>query len=227
MNLAGMINVIDSMIAIKHLVFDDKKITAEELLIRLDAGEQIGNQTVPHHGVDSNEANAMAARISHDLCAVFEEKTPYLGGKFLPSSIQFTTYLKAGRGVGATPDGRPSGGALCDSIGAINGNDVKGATALLNSAASLCQSKMAGTPVLNLKLNSSVLPTTLPSLVQGYFKQGGMQVQVTCVSKEELLDAEKHPEKYPNLIVRIGGYSEYFSRLSPELRRSVIERTCY
>ena len=86
---------------------------------------------------------------------------------------------------------------------------------------------MAGTPVLNLKLNSSVLPITLPALVQGYFKQGGMQMQVTCVSKEELLDAEKHPEKYPNLIVRIGGYSEYFGRLSPELRRSVIERTCF
>ena len=225
-NLAGMINVIDSMIAIKRMVFDEMSMSADELLRRLDSGERIGAR-VPHHGEDSDEANAMAARISRDLCVVFEEKTPYMGGKFLPSSIQFTTYARAGSAVGATPDGRLFGEPLCDSIGAINGNDIKGATALLNSAASLCQSKMAGTPVLNLKLNSSVLPTALPALTEGYFRQGGMQLQVTCVSKEELLDAEKNPEKYPNLIVRIGGYSEYFSRLSPELRRSVVERTCY
>ena len=226
-NLAGMINVIDSMIAIKHLVFEKRSMTAEELLCRLDSEESIEISAVPHHGVDADEVNEMAARLSGDLCAVFEEKTPYMGGRFLPSSIQFTTYVQAGRGVGATPDGRRAGEALCDSIGAINGNDVKGATALLNSAASLCQSKMTGTPVLNMKLNSSMLPTALPALVLGYFKQGGMQMQITCVSKEELLDAEKNPEKYPNLIVRIGGYSEYFARLSPELRRSVIERTCY
>ena len=226
-NLAGIINVIDSMLAIKRLVFDEGKMTAEELLKRLDSGERIGRSGTDHHGVDSDEANEMAARLSRDLCAVFEEKTPYMGGKFLPSSIQFTTYINAGKRVGATPDGRLAGEPLCDSIGAINGNDVKGATALLNSAAALCQSKMVGTPVLNLKLNSSMLPIALPALVQGYFDRGGMQMQVTCVSKEELLDAEKHPEKYPSLIVRIGGYSEYFSRLSPELRRSVIERTCY
>ena len=226
-NLAGIINVIDSMVAIKHLIFDSKNMTAEELLKRLDSGERIGTRGTPHHGVDSDEVNEMASRISRDLCAVFEEKTPYMGGKFLPASIQFITYPMAGKVVGATPDGRLAGEELCDSIGAIKGNDVKGATALLNSAASLCQSKMAGTPVLNLKLNSSILPKALPSLIQGYFKQGGMQVQVTCVNKEELLDAEIHPEKYPNLIVRTGGYSEYFNRLSPELRRSVIERTCY
>ena len=226
-NLAGMINVIDSMLAIKRLVFDSKRMSAEELLRRLDLGERIGRSAAPHHGVDSDEANEMANRLSLDLCAVFDGKTPYLGGKFLPSSIQFTTYIQAGKGIGATPDGRLAGEPLCDSIGAINGNDVMGVTALLNSAASLCQSKMAGTPVLNLKLNADLLNANLPALVNGYFEQGGMQLQVTCVSKEELLDAEKHPEKYPNLIVRIGGYSEYFSRLSPEHRRSVIERTCY
>lgn len=226
-NLAGMINVIDSMLAIKHLVFDSKNMTAEELLKRLDGGERISAKGIPHHGVDSDEANVMATRLSRDLCAVFEEKTPYMGGKFLPASIQFTTYVEAGKGIGTTPDGRLSSEELCDSIGAIKSKDVKGITALLNSAASICQDKMAGTPILNLKLNATLIPSTLPALVQGYFKQGGMQIQVTCVSKEELLDAERTPEKYPNLIVRIGGYSEYFIRLTPELRRSVIERTCY
>ena len=226
-NIAGMINVIDSMLSIKKLVFDDKTVTAEELLSRLDSGERIGKNGAVHHGADVDEANEMAARVSRDLCAVFETKTPYMGGRFLPSSIQFNTYIGAGMGVGATPDGRLAGEPLCDSIGAINGNDVKSVTALLNSAAALCQSSMAGTPVLNLKLDSSLLPISLPALVNGYFEQGGMQLQITCVSREELLDAEQHPEKYPNLVVRIGGYSEYFSRLSPAHRRSVIERNCY
>jgi formate C-acetyltransferase len=222
-----MINVIDSMVTIKKLIFDSGEMTAVEMLKRLDSGERVGKTGVAHHGADCDEANEMAARLSCDLCAVFETKTPYMGGKFLPSSIQFTTYINAGKDVGATPDGRLSGEPLCDSIGAINGNDVNGVTAMLNSAASLCQSKMAGTPVLNLKLDSGLLPLSLKGLVNGYFAQGGMQMQVTCVSREELLDAEQHPEKYPNLVVRIGGYSEYFSRLSPEHRRSVIERTCY
>ena len=226
-NLAGMINVIDSMLSIKRLVFDSRSMTAEEMLRRLDAGERVGGSGVAHHGADSDEANEMAARLSRDLCAVFETKTPYMGGKFLPSSIQFVTYINAGKGVGATPDGRLAGEPLCDSIGALNGKDVKGATALLNSAAALCQTKMAGTPVLNLKLDSKLLPISLPALVNGYFEQGGMQMQVTCVSREELLEAEKNPEKFPNLVVRVGGYSEYFSRLSPEHRRSVIERNYY
>ena len=86
---------------------------------------------------------------------------------------------------------------------------------------------MAGTPVLNLKLEPAQITKSLKALVLGYFEQGGMQMQITCVRKEELLDAKAHPEKYPNLIVRIGGYSEYFQRLSPDLQQSVIDRTLH
>jgi formate C-acetyltransferase len=63
--------------------------------------------------------------------------------------------------------------------------------------------------------------------VLGYFAEGGMQLQLTCVNKEDMLDALEHPERHENLTVRIGGYSEYFNRLSPELKRTVIERTLY
>ena len=177
--------------------------------------------------MDNEEANAMAARVSGDLCAVFEGKAPYLGGKFLPSSIQFTTYTDAGRGIGATPDGRKNGAPLCDCIGALQGNDIQGVTALLNSAASLCQAKLIGTPVLNVRLDAAKISKALQPLVKGYFDKGGMQMQVTCVSREDMLDAREHPEKYPNLVVRIGGYSEYFTRLSPELQQTVIDRTSY
>ena len=145
----------------------------------------------------------------------------------MPSSIQFSTYAKAGKAVGPTPDGRGDGAPLCDSIGAIHGNDKNGITALLNSAAAISQENMCGTPVLNIKIDPARAKKSLKPLVLGYFEMGGMQLQITSVSREELIRAKEHPEDYPNLIVRIGGYSEYFRRLSPELQQTVIDRTEY
>lgn len=227
-NLAGLINVLDSLLVIRKIVFTDRIMDGAAMLKCLDDGETFLNLPhIPRHGTDSDEANAMAFRLTEDVCAAFDGKTPYSGGKFLPSSIQFTTYTDAGKAVGATPDGRRTGEPLCDSIGAIHGNDTLGITALLNSSASLCQQKLAGTPVLNVKLDANQSPENLKALAEGYFKNGGMQMQITCINRKDLLDAQKQPEKYPNLIVRIGGYSEYFTRLSPELQQTVIDRTMY
>jgi len=226
-NLAGLINVIDSMLVIKSTVFGGK-ISGTELIRRMDEGESFTCASdIPRHGTDTDAANAMARKLSADICAAFDDKVPYLGGRFLPSSIQFTTYTDAGRGVGATPDGRQSGAPLCDSIGAVHGNDKRGITALLNSSASLCQEKMAGTPVLNIRIDENLSPDNLEALVKGYFANGGMQLQITCTNKADIIDAMEHPENHPSLIVRIGGYSEYFSRLSPELRKTVVERTVH
>jgi len=227
-NLAGMINVIDSLLVIRYLVFDKKIMDGTTLLEKLDAGENFAGYTqIPRHGMDNEIANEMAARVSGDLCAAYEGKVPYLGGKFLPASIQHITYLGAGKYVGATPDGRKAGEPLCDSIGAIHGNDRNGITALLNSAAALDQKSMAGTPVLNVKLTPDQAGDGLQTLVNGYFRKGGMQMQITCVRKEDLLEAQKNPEKYQNLIVRTGGYSAYFVRLSEEEQQTIIERTAH
>ena len=82
-----------------------------------------------------------------------------------------------------------------------------------------------GTPVMNLRLQKEHLRYGLEGLVQGFFKQGGMQIQVSCLSLEDMLDALEHPERHENLMVRIGGYSEYFNRLSDDLKKEVIKRT--
>lgn len=227
-NIAGIVNVLDSLSVIKKLVFEDKVMSGSEMLGRLDAGDRLLQfKNVPRHGVNNEESDALAARFSADICAPFKDKTPYLGGKFLPSSIQFLTYIQSGSVVGATPDGRLAGEPLADCIGAVHNNDTKGATALLGSAASLCQSEFAGTPVLNITLDAEKSHSSLRPLVLGYFEKGGMQLQVTCLKVDELMDAVEHPEKYPNLIVRLGGYSEYFDRLSKPLRESVAKRTVY
>lgn len=227
-NLAGIVNCIDSLLAIKKLVFDEKKYDAKEFIEALDEQNESFLailKSCPCYGVDDDNADALGSRFTQDVCEALNQRTPYLGGAFLPSSIQFTTYAAAGSNVPATPDGRSNGEPLADSIGAIYGKDRKGPTAMLNSAAKLPQKLMLGTPVLNIRLQKDFIRNYLQTLVMGYFRQGGMQIQISCISREDILDAMKHPEKHENLIVRIGGYSEYFNRLSPDLKQTVLERT--
>lgn len=227
-NVAGLINVIDSLLAIREWVFVNKKYNAEEFICLLDEqneGFLSDMKRSPCYGVDDSSADRLAARFTQDIFEIFDLRKPYLGGAFLPASIQFITYADAGKCVPATPDGRAAGEALCDSIGAVHGKDVKGPTALLNSAASLPFNMALGTPVMNLRLQKEHLRYGLEGLVQGFFKQGGMQIQVSCLSLDDMLDALEHPERHENLMVRIGGYSEYFNRLSDDLKKEVIKRT--
>jgi formate C-acetyltransferase len=227
-NIAGIVNVVDSLLAIRHLVYDTKKYTPAAFLAAL-AGQEpdylADLRQCPCFGVDNETADALAADFAGKVFDVFKQRTPYLGGQFLPSSIQFATYEGAGLGVGPTPDGREAGSPLADSLGAVHGKDIAGPTALLNSVAKLPLYKAAGTPILNIRLKKQVLPSALRPLILGFFDQGGMQVQVSCLSREDILDAMEHPDKHQNLIVRIGGYSEYFNRLSPVLQQTVLERT--
>jgi formate C-acetyltransferase len=133
--------------------------------------------------------------------------------------------VDAGRHIGATPDGRSSGAPLCDSLAAIFGKDIYGPTALLNSVTSLDLKRALGVPVVNFNITQKFDSNILKSLILGYMKQGGIQLQITYASKEELLDAYEHPELHGNLIVRVGGYSEYFNNLSNELKQMVINRS--
>ena len=96
---------------------------------------------------------------------------------------------------------------------------------MLHSAAAMDQSRMAGTPVLNLRLAKNHVKGVLRGLALGYFAEGGLQLQVNCVSREDLIAAQKEPEKYRNLIVRVGGYSEFFVRLDADLQAQVMSRT--
>ena len=184
-------------------------------------------EACPKHGNDDPAVNRIAEAVSARISGRFETHTCTPGGRYFPVSNQFATYEDAGHAVRATPDGRAAGEPLCDSCGAIRGRDVSGPTAMLNSVASLRLAKALGTPITNLRMKKESLPTLLKPLVQGFFRQGGVQLQITCASRAELLDAVAHPEKHENLVVRIGGYSEYFNRLSPVLKQTVIERTEY
>ena len=228
-NFAGMINVIDSMLVIRDHVFENKTYTAKEFIGKLaennkDFLAQLKNHGV-HFGDDNPDANNFSMRISTDIFSMLDDKKPFLGEGFLPASIQFMSQVEAGKKVGATPDGRKIATPLCDSLSAIFGKDTKGPTALLNSVTSLNLKRALGVPVLNFNINPNFRNEILKALILGYMKKGGIQMQISCISREMLEEAYRNPEEHKNLVVRVGGYSEYFYRLSDELKRMVIERT--
>ena len=141
----------------------------------------------------------------------------------------FTTYAAVGQPIGALPDGRLAGEPVADSAGAYQGRDVHGPTALLHSVTQLDQVHAAGTLVVNIRVARRMFEPEgrekLKALIRGYFEMGGMQLQVNVVDQEVLRDAMAHPERHQDLIIRVGGYSEYFVRLGEALQHSILLRT--
>jgi formate C-acetyltransferase len=228
-NFAGLINVIDALLAIRTLVFEKKKYTPEEIITLLQSNDSSFLREViglrESFGKDIEDVNDFSHKISERIFSMTETGELVFGEGFLSASIQFMSQVNAGKRIGATPDGRSAGAPLCDSLAAIFGKDTDGPTALLNSITSLDLKRALGVPVVNLNITQNFNENVLKALILGYMKQGGIQLQITYASREELLDAYEHPEHHGNLIVRVGGYSEYFNRLSDDLKRMVINRT--
>jgi len=232
----GIANLIDSLAAIRQCVYEDESISRAELLAALaadfDAYEDVRRELLaaPKFGNDDDRVDLLGADVIDYAWRELYSYQPPRGGRYLASCILFVTYQWAGEPIGATPDGRHAGEPLADSVGAFQGNDTHGPTALLSSVAKLPLHMAVGTPVLNIRLQRAIMDTDedlakIVSLVRGFFAQGGMQVQVSVLNREELLAAQAEPEKHHDLLVRIGGYSEYFCNLSPQLQETVIERT--
>lgn len=230
---SGLVNVFDSLAAVKTLVYDEKRFTPEEFLANLakedDAFIAI-LKSCPCYGTDNAEVDQMAAAYTKRIYSVYQArgKDDFIDA-FTLTEHQFLRYEMTGAAVGPTPDGRKRGDPTCDSVAALRGKAVKGPTAMLSSAAKLPQHLAMGMTVLNLTVAKRIAedPVLLRALVLGYFEKGGLQVQVTVTSAETLQDAMIHPESHEDLIVRVGGYSEYFNRLSPALKKTVLERNIH
>lgn len=228
---SGLINAADSLIAIRELVYRKKLFTPEEFLEKLTAEDPVLYKMLencPCFGIDNEDADLLAAKYAERVYMVYHNKPPRAFiDAYLLTEHQFMRYEGTGAVVGATPDGRHKGAPLCDSIAALRGKAVDGPTAMLRSAARLPQHLADGISVLNLTLAKSFVGSSLRALVNGYFAMGGIQVQVTCTSVDELRDAMEHPERHRDLIVRVGGYSEYFCNLSPALKQAVLDRNIH
>ncbi len=227
-SFAGIVNVIESMLAVKELIYEKKRLTPDTLITGLDTEDPTVLtlcKSITHYGTGDTDADRFAAALLNDILDETEHRLIAGRCRILPASIQFQSFVGAGKCVPATPDGRKNGASLADSLSAIHGYDDKGVTAMLGSAARLPLGRMIGTPVLNLRLSKRFLLEHLRALVSGFFASGGMQLQITCQAKEDLLCAREAPQDHGNLIVRVGGYAEYFVRLSHELQDQVISRT--
>ncbi len=185
---------------------------------------------LPKFGNFNDELNEIAADLMQHG---FQEIKKHRGVRgecfYLPTMIFWITWLKMGKTVGATPDGRVAGQPLADSVGATQGTDKEGPTAALGAALHVPQKECVGTCVFNMRLDAANFKTPelrlkTQILLATYLQQGGCQLQISVVDKAVLEDALIHPEQHGDIIVRVGGFSDNFIYLSDEIKEQVIRR---
>ena len=240
LNAVGMINVADSLAAIKKLVFDEEKVSMHELKAALiadwhgDGYQEVRKMCLaaPKYGNDDNYVDSIARELYQfwaDTAVTFDT---IFGGKNKPTGISISAQWPGGALTGATPDGRHAGECLADgTMSPMRGRDTHGPTAVIRSAVKIDQAPYQAT-LLNMKFHPSALQTTedlrkLSDLIKTYFSLGGKHIQFNVVSKETLIEAQKHPEDYRDLVVRVAGYSAYFVQLGKIIQDEIIARTEY
>ncbi len=234
----GFANCVDSLVAIDRLVFSEKKLSLAEFLgiVQADFAENEELQQyiinkLPHYGNDDAVADCMAARIGNGLTKLFSDESIYGAKISIPGTFSYVSHATQGKKFGATFDGRKAGKAFSDGCCPVQGLDTHGPTAMINSLTSWDQSSLLGGMVVNMKFNKTYFNDDkrklLIELIRVFMKKGGIEAQINVVDRATLEDALVHPEDHGDLIVRIGGYSDYFVRLDPALKADVIARTEY
>lgn len=188
------------------------------------------DETCPKYGNDVYEADMFAREVANTYTKEVEKYKNPRGGIFQAGLYPVSANVPLGAQTGATPDGRLAFTPIADGIGPASGRDVKGPTATANSVAKLEQGVASNGTLLNQKFHPSALAgmsglTKFVALIRSYFDQKGMHMQFNVVTKETLLDAQKNPEKYKTLVVRVAGYSALFTTLSRSLQDDIINRT--
>ena len=232
----GGVNTGDALMAIKKLVYDEKKYTMTELLTALDADwegyEEMRNDFLeaPKYGNNINEVDCLVAEVYENHNRVCRSYSSAYGETIKPNAISISAHQPGGALTGATADGRKGGEILADaSISPSHGKDLRGPLAVFQSAMKIRQDSYQGT-LFNMKFHPTMLKTEedckkLSQLIRVYLTNGGKHIQFNVVSREEMLDAQIHPEEHEELTVRVAGYSAYFNRLPESIQNEVIERT--
>ncbi len=233
----GIADTGDSLYAVKKLVYDEKKYTMSELLDALKADFK-GYEKLHHDfsncekfGNDIEEVDKITARALNRFFVVLKRNNTYRGGVFTGGCSTFSRAARYGQQTAALPNGKRKGEPLlADSIAATPGRDTNGPTAQIKSVLKYNHTDACSGFVYQNKFEKKMFlsekgKASFIALAKAYFAGGGQQYTVTVVSPEDLLDAKVNPENHRNLIVRVGGYSDYFVNLNNELQDNVIERT--
>lgn len=235
-SFVGLANLVDSLIAIKHLVYENQELSVGEFYRLLEANfegheglrQRILN-VLPKYGNHHQGADAVAKEWAEFLMAVTESCTV---GKhhYVPGFFCWIMHEHLGRQTGATPDGRKAGWPLADGAGAAQGREKNGPTAAVLSTTQWSHRKALGGLVHNVKFSAAMLQTerdleALRAVIETYLQRGGFEIQINVVNRETLLEAQRHPELYPDLLVRVAGYSDYFVHLNRNIQDEIIART--
>ncbi len=201
-----------------------------ELRDRYREIKRLIDETCPKYGNDIHEVDMFAREVGNTYTKEVEKYRNPRGGIFQAGLYPVSANVPLGSQTGATPDGRLAFTPIADGIGPASGRDVKGPTAATNSVAKLEQGVASNGTLLNQKFHPSALAgmsglMKFTAWIRSYFDQKGMHVQCNVVTRETLLDAQQHPEKYKTLVVRVAGYSALFTTLSRSLQDDIINRT--
>jgi len=232
----GLGTTSDSLTAIRWNVYDEGSVTMRELLGALNVNfagyerlrQKLLNKT-PKYGNDDDYADQTMKEVFEIYFGAVDGRPNTKGGHYRINLLPTTVHMYFGRVVGATPDGRGAGEPLSEGVSPVQGADRKGPTAVIKSVAKIDHAKTGGT-LLNQKFTPHLLAdkeglSNLTHLIRTYFKLDGHHVQFNVVSADVLRDAQRNPEKYRNLIVRVAGYSDYFVDLGVELQNEILRRT--
>jgi formate C-acetyltransferase len=232
----GLGSITDSLSSIKYNVFDEKRLTIKELLEVLETNfkgkEELRQNFIcdtPKYGNDEDYPDSITKMVFELYFSSIDGRPNTKGGHYRINLLPTTVHIYFGSVVGAMPDGRKAFEPLSEGISPVQGSDIKGPTAVLKSASKIDHERTGGT-LLNQKFTPSFFATeegigNIAHLVRGYFKLGGHHIQFNVISANTLREAQKNPQKYRDLIVRVAGYSDYFINLGPKLQDEIIRRT--
>jgi formate C-acetyltransferase len=232
----GLGTTTDSLASLKYSVFDKRYITMKKMLSLLKTNfdgqetlrQRFLNKT-PKYGNDDDYADSIMKDIFEAYFEAVDGRPNTKGGYYRINLLPTTVHIYFGKTVEATPDGRKAGEPLSEGVSPVQGADRKGPTAVIKSVAKIDHVRTGGT-LLNQKFTPQLLAdeigmNKLAQLIRTYFKLDGHHIQFNVVSSGMLRDAQKHPERYRDLIVRVAGYSDYFVDLSVDLQNEIINRT--
>jgi pyruvate formate-lyase/glycerol dehydratase family glycyl radical enzyme len=236
LNPVGMINVADSLAAVKKLVYEEKKVAMRDLKRALDLdwkGCEVLHKMcldAPKYGNGDSYVDAIAADLYAFWVATADELPTAFGSTHKATAISITSHQPGGALTGATPDGRHAQEICADgTVSPMRGRDTHGPTAVMRSALQIDQDPYQAT-LMNMKFHPTALQSEedlrkISAMIKTYLHRGGKHVQFNVVSREILLKAQQYPTQYQDLVVRVAGYSAYFTQLNRTMQNEIIART--
>ncbi|TXT55751.1 MAG: hypothetical protein BAJATHORv1_30131 [Candidatus Thorarchaeota archaeon] len=234
----GIATLADSVAAVKKMVFDEKRITMNELLLALRSDfvgyeeiRQLLKNKTPKFGNDDDYVDTIARDLSmYWAKEVFKHENPFTGRHYRAGYLSWNYYIPLAPLTASTPDGRRRGEFLSGGVGAVQGMDSEGPTASIKSVGKLGLETVPNGASHTITLSPSMVRSPehiekLAALIRAYNEIGGTALQVNVIDTETLRDAQRNPDNYSNLLVRVTGYNAFFTQIGRELQEEIIART--